>query len=37
VGGVGRTLGDAVLLENITLHNVAPDEFAVEAYVHRNR
>lgn len=37
VGGTGRALHDAVRLEGVTLHNIAADEFAVEAYVHRDR
>jgi hypothetical protein len=29
-------LGEAVRLERIRVHDVAPDEFAVEGYVYRN-
>jgi len=36
VGGVVRSREKALQLERLTLHNIAPDEFAVEAYVHRN-
>ena len=36
VGGAGHSLSDAVRLERLTLHNIGADEFAVEAYVHRN-
>ncbi len=37
-GGAGRRRrADAILLERVWLENVAPDEFAVEAYVHRDR
>lgn len=36
VGGAARA-GDApVRIERLKLHDVAPDEFAVEGYVHRN-
>jgi diaminohydroxyphosphoribosylaminopyrimidine deaminase/5-amino-6-(5-phosphoribosylamino)uracil reductase len=36
-GGTGRMRrADAILLERTTLHTIPPDEFAVEAYVHRN-
>jgi len=34
VGGTGRLRrADAIQFHNVTLHNVAPDEFAVEAYM----
>jgi diaminohydroxyphosphoribosylaminopyrimidine deaminase/5-amino-6-(5-phosphoribosylamino)uracil reductase len=36
VGGATRMLGEAVRLERIRVHDVAPDEFAVEGYVYRN-
>ena len=37
-GGPGRRRRvDAIGVHDLTLHNIAPDEFAVEAYVHRNR
>ena len=37
VGGAGRlSRMDAIQLERTTLHPIPPDEFAVEAYVHRN-
>jgi diaminohydroxyphosphoribosylaminopyrimidine deaminase / 5-amino-6-(5-phosphoribosylamino)uracil reductase len=36
-GGIGRMRrADAILLERTTLHTIPPDEFAVEAYVHRH-
>jgi diaminohydroxyphosphoribosylaminopyrimidine deaminase / 5-amino-6-(5-phosphoribosylamino)uracil reductase len=36
-GGIGRRRRvDAIQLRNIQLHSIAPDEFAVEGYVHRN-
>jgi diaminohydroxyphosphoribosylaminopyrimidine deaminase/5-amino-6-(5-phosphoribosylamino)uracil reductase len=36
-GGPGRRRRvDAIGVHDLTLHNVAKDEFAVEAYVHRN-
>jgi len=36
-GGTGRMRrADAILLDRTTLHPIPPDEFAVEAYVHRN-
>jgi diaminohydroxyphosphoribosylaminopyrimidine deaminase / 5-amino-6-(5-phosphoribosylamino)uracil reductase len=36
-GGPGRRRRvDAIGVRDLTLHNVAKDEFAVEAYVHRN-
>jgi diaminohydroxyphosphoribosylaminopyrimidine deaminase/5-amino-6-(5-phosphoribosylamino)uracil reductase len=36
-GGPGRRRRvDAIAVHDLTLHNVAKDEFAVEAYVHRN-
>jgi diaminohydroxyphosphoribosylaminopyrimidine deaminase/5-amino-6-(5-phosphoribosylamino)uracil reductase len=36
-GGPGRRRRvDAIAVHDMTLHNVAKDEFAVEAYVHRN-
>jgi len=37
VGGAGRlSRMDAIQLERTALHRIPPDEFAVEAYVHRN-
>lgn len=37
-GGPGRRRRvDAIRVHGLTLHNVAVDEFAVEAYVHRDR
>ncbi len=37
-GGTGRLRRrDAILFERTTVHPIPPDEFAVEAYVHRNR
>lgn len=37
-GGIGRMRrADAILLERTKIHMIPPDEFAVEAYVHRNR
>ena len=36
-GGPGRRRrADAIAVHDLTLHSVAKDEFAVEAYVHRN-
>jgi diaminohydroxyphosphoribosylaminopyrimidine deaminase/5-amino-6-(5-phosphoribosylamino)uracil reductase len=36
-GGAGRRRRvDAIGVRDLVLHNVAKDEFAVEAYVHRN-
>ena len=36
-GGPGRRRRvDAIAVHDLTLHNIAKDEFAVEAYVHRN-
>ncbi|MCC7499011.1 MAG: bifunctional diaminohydroxyphosphoribosylaminopyrimidine deaminase/5-amino-6-(5-phosphoribosylamino)uracil reductase RibD [Bryobacterales bacterium] len=36
-GGTGkRRRADAILFRNVTLHPIPPDEFAVEAYVHRD-
>jgi diaminohydroxyphosphoribosylaminopyrimidine deaminase/5-amino-6-(5-phosphoribosylamino)uracil reductase len=36
-GGIGRMRrADAIQLERTTLHTIPPDEFAVEAYVHRH-
>jgi diaminohydroxyphosphoribosylaminopyrimidine deaminase/5-amino-6-(5-phosphoribosylamino)uracil reductase len=36
-GGPGRRRrADAIGVHGLTLHNIAPDEFAVEAYVHGN-
>jgi diaminohydroxyphosphoribosylaminopyrimidine deaminase/5-amino-6-(5-phosphoribosylamino)uracil reductase len=36
-GGPGRRRrADAIAVHDLTLHNVAKDEFAVEAYVHRD-
>ena len=36
IGGTGRPRGDAIQLDRVTLHTISPDEFAVEAYVHRH-
>ena len=37
-GGAGRRRRvDAIAVHDLILHNIAKDEFAVEAYVHRNR
>jgi diaminohydroxyphosphoribosylaminopyrimidine deaminase/5-amino-6-(5-phosphoribosylamino)uracil reductase len=37
-GGPGRRRrADAIGVHNLTLHNIATDEFAVEGYVHRDR
>ena len=37
-GGPGRRRRvDAIRVRGLTLHNIAQDEFAVEAYVHRDR
>lgn len=37
VGGAGRLSRlDAIQLERTTIHRIPPDEFAIEAYVHRN-
>jgi diaminohydroxyphosphoribosylaminopyrimidine deaminase/5-amino-6-(5-phosphoribosylamino)uracil reductase len=36
VGGTGRSLSDAVRIERMTLHQIGPEEFAVEGYVHRD-
>ncbi len=36
-GGIGRRRrADAIRVHNLTVHSIAPDEFAVEAYVHRD-
>ena len=36
-GGTGRRRRtDAIRVKNVKLHTVATDEFAVEAYVHRD-
>ncbi len=36
-GGKGkRRRADALLFHNVTVHSIPPDEFAVEAYVHRD-
>ena len=36
-GGAGRRRrADAIRVKNIQLHSIAPDEFAVEGYVHRD-
>jgi diaminohydroxyphosphoribosylaminopyrimidine deaminase/5-amino-6-(5-phosphoribosylamino)uracil reductase len=36
-GGIGRRRRvDAIQVRNIELHSIAPDEFAVEGYVHRD-
>ncbi len=38
VGGAGRKKrSDAILMRDVQIHIVAQDEFAVEAYVHRDR
>ncbi len=37
-GGIGRRRRvDAIRIERVELHPIAPDEFAVEGYVHRDR
>jgi diaminohydroxyphosphoribosylaminopyrimidine deaminase/5-amino-6-(5-phosphoribosylamino)uracil reductase len=37
-GGIGRRRrADAIRIQKLTLHAIAPDEFAVEGYVHRDR
>ena len=37
-GGIGRRRrADAIHIENISVHPIAKDEFAVEGYVHRDR
>ena len=37
-GGIGRRRrADAIRFENVTIQPIPPDEFAVEAYVHRDR
>lgn len=36
-GGIGRRRrSDAIQFHNVKIHPIPPDEFAVEAYVHRN-
>ena len=36
-GGIGRRRrSDAIRIENVTIHPIPPDEFAVEGYVHRD-
>jgi len=36
-GGLGRRRrADAINIERVTLHSIAPNEFAVEGYVHRD-
>ncbi len=36
-GGIGRRRrADAIRVHNVTIHPIPPDEFAIEAYVHRN-
>ena len=36
-GGIGRRRrADAIRVHNLTVHSIAPDEFAVEGYVHRD-
>ena len=36
-GGIGRRRRvDAIRIENVTVHSIPPDEFAVEGYVHRD-
>jgi diaminohydroxyphosphoribosylaminopyrimidine deaminase/5-amino-6-(5-phosphoribosylamino)uracil reductase len=37
VGGEGRTRDNPIRIERVTIHTIAPDEFAVEGYVHRDR
>ena len=37
VGGEGRPRDNPIRIERLTLHQIAPDEFAVEGYVYRNR
>jgi len=37
VGGEGRARDNPIRIERVTVHPIAPDEFAVEGYVHRNR
>ena len=37
-GGAGRKRrSDAIEFERVTIHPIPPDEFAIEAYVHRSR
>lgn len=36
VGGTSRSLANAVRIERTALHQISPDEFALEGYVHRN-
>ena len=36
-GGIGRRRrSDAIRIHNVTVHQIPPDEFAVEGYVHRD-
>ena len=36
-GGIGRRRrADAIRIHKITIHQIPPDEFAVEGYVHRD-
>jgi diaminohydroxyphosphoribosylaminopyrimidine deaminase/5-amino-6-(5-phosphoribosylamino)uracil reductase len=36
-GGIGRRRrSDAIRIHNITIHQIPPDEFAIEGYVHRD-
>jgi diaminohydroxyphosphoribosylaminopyrimidine deaminase/5-amino-6-(5-phosphoribosylamino)uracil reductase len=36
-GGIGRRRrSDAIRIENLTIHQIPPDEFAIEGYVHRD-
>jgi len=36
-GGIGRRRRvDAIRIENVTIHPIPPDEFAIEGYVHRD-
>jgi diaminohydroxyphosphoribosylaminopyrimidine deaminase/5-amino-6-(5-phosphoribosylamino)uracil reductase len=37
VGGEGRPRDNPIRIERLTMHRIAPDEFAVEGYVYRNR
>jgi diaminohydroxyphosphoribosylaminopyrimidine deaminase/5-amino-6-(5-phosphoribosylamino)uracil reductase len=36
-GGIGRRRrSDAIRIENVTIHQIPPDEFAIEGNVHRD-
>lgn len=36
-GGIGRRRrSDAIQIHNVTIHQIPPDEFAIEGYVHRD-